>query len=158
MSSGFYLLQTISIDIACLLRLFGFTCVSANKIYEYDKKNAYTKFFFKGESDLNANLDGQAVIIYAQSILDKKKNDQFKKAEKKLDDETKIQIKSCLNFIRVYECLDDRLRNSTYLEVHIKRQGKMWKIPNIGEDWEKFKKKFNISGIKSHKDHEKEII
>jgi hypothetical protein len=34
----------------------------------------------------------------------------------------------------------------------------MWKIPNIGEDWEKFKKKFNISGIKSHKDHEKEII
>lgn len=158
MKSGFWILQTDDPKIASLLRLFGFECISADKIYEYDTKKTSLKFIFKGESEINSDIDGNVIIHYAKSIISEQKTESSKKAASQLDEETKLQINSCLNYLKVYEVLNDRLINNTYLEVHIKRNGKLWKIPNIGEDWEKFKKKFNIKGIKAHKDHDRQTI
>lgn len=156
--TGFYILITRCLQTATLLRTFGFKCISADKIYEYDAKKTSIKFQFYGESELNKSLDGQAIIYYARYIITGKKDNNSDKAVGKLDEETKLQINSCLNYLKVYEVLDSRLRENTYLTVHIRRHGKLWKIPNMGEDWDKFKKKFNITGIKTHKHHDRQII
>lgn len=154
MKSGFSLLKTKSKEIACLLRLFGFECMSADKIFNYDTKKTSLNFLFLDKSELNEDIDGHAVLLYAESIIDKRKNFDYSKAEDKLDTETKVQIDTCVNFLKIYNTLVERLTKSTYLTVEIKRNGKTWKIPNMGDDWEKFKKKFNIKGVKTHKDHE----
>lgn len=154
MKSGFSILRTQHKEIASLLRLFGFECIRADKIFNYDTKETFLNFLFNEKSELNKDINGHAVLLYAESIVAKRKNYDYSSAEKTLDTEIKLQINACINFLKIYDILGERLKNSTYLTVHIKRNGKLWKIPNVGKDWEKFKKKFNIKGIKTHKDHE----